>query len=768
MKKGTLTFTPPYFHTPLILSALTTFLVLTAPVEAGDPLTTEEITQINNAFGITMTPAEKTTLAGLVKPTTPLPQWRTDAEARIEQHRKANFTVEVTDTSGNSIPNAQVQFALTKKQFRFGGIMDLKEFAEGSANSDISVDTATYKSLFQELFDYAGLNNGLKPKLRGGNEALLPAYFTWLDSIGMTSRGHLIMWPGGTHMTTTVTAIVEDIENGNTDPQRKIDLQNQINSEIIEWAGLWNVTEWDVINEVLGNKRIQDILGDSEMINWFTLTKNNAANPNCRFLINEFQLISGKSTSLSDTYYIDRRDRYKTQIQQLIDGKAPLNSIGFQSRLNREHLPPETIYERMEDFAEYGFPMVGTEFEVKDRTENGTFLPSEELRAQMTEEIMTSYFSHPLMDGLYGWEYMSNTITSALLNGDGTPKMNGLVWYYLNRIRYDSKATGTTDINGQTTFRGFKGSYVVTATVDGATYPATVTMNADGTYRATTTYDDSLVVSTNTTTASEDAHVRESKPMQNVNWQRMGIKNATDAQQIIFLKFNVSGIIGTPTNTRLLLSSETQDGIVEAYTVADNSWQESTLVWNNRPDIGDKIGEAIATASGSFIIDLSNHITSDGTYTIALKSTSSTLGKIFSSEYPDDSKRPQLLVTLDSDSDGLHDGWEITYSGDTTTMDATSDTDNDGQSDLDEQKAGTAPTDRTDVFKVKSITTITADQHEITWTSKPDVSYQVMKSTTLETGSWTAASAVITATEQNTSFTLPLTGTREFYRVVIE
>jgi len=178
--------------------------------------------------------------------------------------------------------------------------MDLKEFTEGEGNNDINVTTAEYKRLFQELFDYSGLNNGLKPKLKVGNESLLPDYFTWLESIGMTSRGHLLMWPGrddaNNHLTASVLAIVQDIEAeqaGNNDPAvidpLKIQLKEQIDAELVDWAGKWNVTEWDVVNEVLGNYRIQAILGDSVLIDWFHLAETtvkdsaNSVNPECEF-----------------------------------------------------------------------------------------------------------------------------------------------------------------------------------------------------------------------------------------------------------------------------------------------------------------------------------------------------------------------------------------------------------------------------------------------------------------------------------------------------
>jgi len=759
---------------------------LTVQANGAGLLTVAEINQINTAFGITMTNAQELTLAGLVKPTTPLPQWRTDANARIEQHRKADFNIEVTDSAGNLIPNAQVSFSLTKKQFRFGGIMDLKEFSQGASHPDVSITTASYKALFQTLFDYSGLNNGLKPKLRNSNEPLLPAYFTWLDSIGMTSRGHLLMWPGNDHMTATVEAKVvlcedkqaeiETEEAGNNDPAviatltaqldtLKTDLQTTINAEITEWAGLWDVTEWDVINEVLSNKRVQNILGDSEMIGWFTLAKNNAVNPNVKTLINDYQLISARSTALSANSYTTRKSNYKTQIQQLIDGNAPIDSIGFQSRFGWEHLDPTTIYSRIQDFESYGLPMVGTEFEVKDKD---SFAPSEELRAQMTEEVMTTYFSHPLMDGLYAWEYISSTLNTALLNGDGTPKMNGLVWYYLNRIRYQTDTSKTTDIHGTTNFRGFKGTYDVTVTIGGQTFPSTLTMHQNGVYPISINYSGATVL-TNTILAQEDAHTQENKPNTNKgNYKKMTLRNAAGFNQVAFLKFNVTGLSTTPDQTTLRISSETLTGTIEAYAVADTSWTESTITFNNQPTLGAKIGEATASAGGTIDIDLGNYVTTNGILTIALKTTLTSGKTIHSSEATDPAMRPRLILTSnDSDNDGIHDGWEITHASDLTTMDAASDLDNDGSSDLSEYLAGTDPSDPTDYFRTISFTQQTGNQYQLTWTSKPGKNYRIMKSTTLQAGSWQPDTGIIIPSSGTTTSATVIvpSSDRVFYRV---
>ena len=45
---------------------------------------------------------------------------------------------------------------------------------------------------------------------------------------------------------------------------------------------------------------------------------------------------------------------------------------------------------------------------------------------------------------------------------NGTIKLNGLVWFYVQHIRYHTEESLATDENGRATVRGFKGAYDVT------------------------------------------------------------------------------------------------------------------------------------------------------------------------------------------------------------------------------------------------------------------------------------------------------------------
>ncbi|MEX0331848.1 MAG: endo-1,4-beta-xylanase [Puniceicoccaceae bacterium] len=478
------------YHIHLLLVALLCYPVL------GAPLTQEEVNQIEGELGVVLSESEKQLLGAIAKPDGPLPQWRTEAEERIESHRKANLSVEVVDQQGFPVEGVMVEVNLASNAFRFGGVMSVKDFNnERSILTNYGFTTEGYRNLFLKLYNAAGLGNGFKPKLRAGNEQFLPGFLEWAQSNELPVRGHLLIWPGNennNHLPADILSDVEAVEAAiaTGKPQATIDalkttLKANVDAMIAEWASLWGVYEWDVINETLSNYRVQELLGYDQMAEWFRIAAENAVQPDCQFLINEFQIISARSSSLDPGHYETRSGQYKTNINRIIADGGPLSRIGFQSRFKFEHPDPEVIYDRLEDFGSiYGLPMVGTEFEVRDNTETN-FYPydfTEEERARVTEEVLTTYYSHPLVDGLFAWTYMRMEEHSMCFY-DGTVKLNGLVWYYLHRIRYHTHFEGLTDGMGRKSDRGFKGVYNIEVFHGGKTYISSVQLEADMTHR---------------------------------------------------------------------------------------------------------------------------------------------------------------------------------------------------------------------------------------------------------------------------------------------
>jgi GH35 family endo-1,4-beta-xylanase len=492
---------------PFGYAVFSLILAVAASSSQGAALTAAEIQQIETEFGITLSAADQTDLAAVVKPDAPFAQWRVDANARIEANRKADLDIQVEDSAGNPVEGAQVAVKLKSNDFKFGGTFSAKDFAGVTLPGTMT--TQQYKDRLLSMFNSVGLNNGFKPRLTGFH-SYIPGVLSWAQANNLPVRGHLLIWPGtgdiatmdtpgsvpgtdyGKHLSQgwssayangDVLGAVETWKASARGPADDAALEAEVDAEILNWVSQWNVYEWDVINETLNNYLLQEILGADQMAEWFKIAESNKVAADCKLLINDYQIISAMSESRTPGWYTDRRDRYMANINQIISDGGQIDRIGFQSRIKHERRDPQLIYDRLEEWGNaYGLEMTGTEFEVVDSTPGAwkEYIYTEDERAQITEEMMMQYYSHPLVTGFNAWDTITDDIES-LVDYSGNPNLNGLVWYYVHRIRYNTDTNKTTDVSGVASIRGFKGDYDITVSYGGNDYPATLTLSSNQT-----------------------------------------------------------------------------------------------------------------------------------------------------------------------------------------------------------------------------------------------------------------------------------------------
>jgi|GEM_PF-1268076 len=138
-----------------------------------------------------------------------------------------------------------------------------------------------------------------------------------------------------------------------------------------------------------------------------------------------------------------------------------------------------------------------------------------------------------------------------------------------------------------------------------------------------------------------------------------------------------------------------------------------------------------------------------------------------SGDYND--RRDVFTVRLggpDADADGLDDDWEVAFFND-LARDGNGDLDQDGQSDRAEFLSGTDPTNSGSVFRVMTVTPLSATTATVFWNASPGRTYEVQYKDIVTEG-WTSLSGAVTATSA-TAFKVddhaPLE-TQRFYRVV--
>ena len=123
----------------------------------------------------------------------------------------------------------------------------------------------------------------------------------------------------------------------------------------------------------------------------------------------------------------------------------------------------------------------------------------------------------------------------------------------------------------------------------------------------------------------------------------------------------------------------------------------------------------------------------------------------------------QALPQLDSDGDGLLNGWEQQYFGDPISAIAPADPDHDGANNLQEQAAGTDPNSAGSVLKFIDIKP-SGGQVVLTWTGGQSAR-QILKRANQPGGPWNPIYTNAPPTAITNSFAVPLAGSSSFFRI---
>ncbi|MFG6686072.1 T9SS type A sorting domain-containing protein [Mariniflexile sp. HNIBRBA6329] len=163
----------------------------------------------------------------------------------------------------------------------------------------------------------------------------------------------------------------------------------------------------------------------------------------------------------------------------------------------------------------------------------------------------------------------------------------------------------------------------------------------------------SSIVSTTFSTV-HDAHVRigtyaNDNYGTNANLQLRETTN-TDATRQAFLKFDLTSIDNVVSAVLRLRNTGANTGSVDLNRVADDSWLESTITWNNQPAISANIGTYQFDAVGDFDMDVTTYVNSeiqgDKVVSFALNNASSFM--TVSSKEGDSA--PQLIISYNDGS----------------------------------------------------------------------------------------------------------------------
>ena len=376
--------------------------------------------------------------------------WYDDALARIEQHRKADMTLEIVDTQGRLVQGATVDVQMNRHAFRFGTAVNARHIMSDEPTHQI------YRDKILENFNSVVFENDLKwpawEGLWGGDFEWTQTQqaMDWLDAHDLPIRGHYLSW---------ATWSGSDAYGRSDDTST---LQQRLFSHITEKANAVGnrVTEWDVINHPVGwtGTTYETIFGDQFYGDIIDHARTVAPN-NVEMWVNEDNILAGGALA----------DDYERVIQNLIDqGSAP-DGIGFQGHFKQSWgriRSGEFVYNQIERFSQLSDRLQITEFDVDVGDD-------ESLQAELLREYLIAAFSHADMEGITMWGFWEDAHwlpDAALYHSDWTEKEALLAYQDLVFNEWWTEETGVSDSSGLFGTRAFLGDYTVTVTANGNTY----------------------------------------------------------------------------------------------------------------------------------------------------------------------------------------------------------------------------------------------------------------------------------------------------------
>ena len=357
--------------------------------------------------------------------------WKPAANARIEQFRKRDVRVQITDSNGLAVAGAAIQVRQTKHQFAFGTAI----------NGNVS--NPQYAGFVKTNFEWAVMEN--ESKWYANEPSRSNVTYTAADTLtnfcytnGIKLRGHCLFW--------AVDSTVQSWVTNLADADLRTHLTNRLNSAVNHFKGTFGA--WDVNNEMLHGNYYGNRLGNG--INSWMFQYARLLNTNLQLFVNDYNVVSGGET-----------DAYKLQIQNLIASNAVVGGIGCQGHFGST-IDPTLTEQRLDNLAQLNIPIWITEYDSLNADEN--------VRADNLETLYRMAFSKPAVDGILMWGFWAGShwrgSNAAIVNLDWTVNAAGLRYQSL-LAQWTTTTNGTADAAGGFYFRGFHGDYDLTITPPG-------------------------------------------------------------------------------------------------------------------------------------------------------------------------------------------------------------------------------------------------------------------------------------------------------------
>ena len=396
--------------------------------------------------------------------------WRVDAANRIDRYRKRSLRLQVVDVRGTPVTETPVHIRMNRHHFGFGTAIAVGRMIEQSA------DGAMYRSKLEDLtgeghrFSTSVLENALKWRAWEGNwpanKTQKLAAIQDLKALGMTIRGHNLVWPGWDFLPDALRQYENDPATMRTlveDRIRTMAGYDGVKGELIDW---------DVLNEPAHLTDLADVFardagfttGEEIYAEWFKLAAE--VDPTARLYINEYSILSNLGLDLAN------QERYRQIIDEIEALGATIHGVGVQGHMGTPLTPPETIYEILDEFSAGGKELSITEYDASGVEET--------LAADYMRDMLTIAFSHPAVNSFLMWGFWDGAHwknDAPLFRQDWSLKPSGQAFFDLVFDTWWTDAELVTDDEGYIELRGFHGDYDVEIVIEGVeqTYPLSLT-----------------------------------------------------------------------------------------------------------------------------------------------------------------------------------------------------------------------------------------------------------------------------------------------------
>ncbi|MDP2060218.1 MAG: endo-1,4-beta-xylanase [Flavobacteriaceae bacterium] len=398
----------------------------------------------------------------------------------IKQNRMGTFTVQLTDSKGNPVNDAEVTVSQVNHDFYFGanGFM-----VNGFKNPK---EDALFEKYFTQLFNFVTIPfywPELEPQpgnLRFGKDSEYiyrrPAPDVVLDFCtknNLTPKGHTLVWDNPRW---SIPAWLSKDE---------VIMEKKICKRIAEIAERYGhgIQIWDVVNEVT-DRHSNVIMPKDFTFKSFKESERLFPGSNV-FTLNFTTGIWHRS---------DKREYSSDYLltENLLLRDAKVDAIGMQFHnfnedeywriLKGDVFSPASLFKTLDLYSDFNLPIHITEITISALSESGP-----EYQAVMTENFYKLWFSHSKVEAIIWWNLVDGTAAPGVTRPDGTVVQGEDKWKggllnrdfskkpafeVLDRLINKEWKTNLTlkSENSSVKYSGFYGTYKLVIRKDGKTY----------------------------------------------------------------------------------------------------------------------------------------------------------------------------------------------------------------------------------------------------------------------------------------------------------